>query len=133
MTKTERLKELARLAGVRIVNYTDVFGVDKSTYPYVYSHMEGNYTYRQDEHTRFEWTLDTELGRLVIADRLYHGPNWPSNWSIDKSKNGGIRVVQIFEDWVKPEYIEEYHHIATKPTWAEAVIAAMEGKFGGVK
>jgi hypothetical protein len=122
MTKTERLRRLAELAGVRVIRYTDIFGADQLSYPHVYWHMEDHFTFRPDHKTNIEWTLETELGCTWIANMLMQGPNWDHNLVIRTFEFYDKTLFTIWNIRLGFRLAHSYN------TWGSAVIAAMEGK-----
>ena len=115
-SKSDRLKRLAELAGLE-VKQSD----SGQKAPFVYDRGNSSFVLYLDcdgESCAFPWDLSA-LGRLVIAVRLHESMCWPVNHVVKKVVSG-YAVYAIGFQFIKVG--------PTKPTWADAVIAAMEEK-----
>ena len=119
LSKCDRLKRLAELAGIPWLEAAE-FWLEAGR-PDIAIIVEGGrpYLYDQTRDVMIEWTLNTALGRLVIADRLMQGPNWKAYWFVQVVSKNNAFVIFVSNG--------EVRKISYGQTWADAVIAAMEG------
>lgn len=130
MTTSDRLKRLAELAGIPVFDCRDV---GKSPQlPYVFEDISEVFWIRYKDHVSGDiitriWGLESGVGRLVIADRLMQGPNWPKDWMVWP----GHGVVK-HNNWQKQDHSSVAGvaingvHISADATPIDAVLAAME-------